>query len=212
MNLSTLLVQTCIPVARFFVNTALNPRIRRTPTHVIFSRVAPDLSHRVRKRCVSQNSHSSHLAQHVTRALVVVSFTLEHYFTFHLHSNPTFWQTFIDVNFTRRFTLRRSIESVFRPPGCNALAYISDGQRGMRTSSECSKTLECCCGTGRKCGVCASNSVRIESGCSSGRRDHREHQSFKKGNHEAIGMQRGLMKSSTWLLNSSTTPECFTTS
>ena len=30
------------------VNTTVNPRIRRTPAHVIFSRVAQDLSHRVR--------------------------------------------------------------------------------------------------------------------------------------------------------------------
>ena len=69
-----------------------------------FSRLAQDLSHRVRNRCVSQNSHSSHLAQHVTRALVVVAFTLEHHLTFHLHSNPTLYptiyQTFIDVFFT----------------------------------------------------------------------------------------------------------------
>ena len=48
------------------VNTTPNPRIRRTPAHVIFSRLAQDLSHRVRNRCVSQNSHSSHLAQYVS--------------------------------------------------------------------------------------------------------------------------------------------------
>ena len=36
-----------------------------------------------------KNSHSSHLAQHVARALVVASFTLEHYLTFHMHSFPT---------------------------------------------------------------------------------------------------------------------------
>ena len=45
------------------------------PTHTShfrtrdFSRLAQDLSHRVRNRCLSQNSHSSHQAQHVTRAL-----------------------------------------------------------------------------------------------------------------------------------------------
>ena len=48
----------------------------------VFCRVAQDLSHRVRIHSVSQNSHSSHLAQHVARALVVVSFTLK-------HSSPT---------------------------------------------------------------------------------------------------------------------------
>ena len=73
-----------------------------------FSRLTQDFSHRVnRNRCVSQNSHSSHLARHVTRALVVVSFTLEHYLIFQLHS----------------YTLQRSVECVFRPSGLNALAY-----------------------------------------------------------------------------------------
>ena len=65
------------------VNTTPNPRRRRTPAHVIFSRVAQDLGDRVnRNRCVSQNSHSSHPAQHVAHALVVVTFTLEHHLTF----------------------------------------------------------------------------------------------------------------------------------
>ena len=90
------------------VNTTPNPRMRRTPAHVIFSRLAQEMSHRVRILSVSQNSHSSHLAQHVARAFVVVSFTLEHYLTFHMHSSPTFnstvYQTFTDVFFTRRFT------------------------------------------------------------------------------------------------------------
>ena len=104
------------------VNTTPNPRIRRTPAHVIFSRVAQDLSHRVhRNRCESQNSHSLHQAQHVGRTPVVVSFTLEHYLTFHMHFSPIFYQTiyqtFIDVYFTRRFILRRSIKCVFRSPG-----------------------------------------------------------------------------------------------
>ena len=108
------------------VNTTPNPRIRRTPAIVIFSRVAQDLSHRVnRNRCVLQNSHSSHVAQHVARTLVVVSFTLEHYLTSHVHSSPTFfptiYQTFVAVHFTRRFTLRGSIECVFRPPGWHAV-------------------------------------------------------------------------------------------
>ena len=56
---------------------------------------------------MSQNSHSSHQAQHVARALVVVSFTLEHSLTFHMHSSPTFYptiyQTFFVVIFTRGF-------------------------------------------------------------------------------------------------------------
>ena len=55
------------------------------------------------------------------RAIVVFSFALERYLTFHMQSNPTFYpiiyQTFIDVYFTRRLTLHRSIECVFRPPG-----------------------------------------------------------------------------------------------
>ena len=82
------------------------------PTHTShsctrdFSRLAQDLSHRVRNHCVSQNSHSSHQAQHVARALVVVSFTLEHYLTFHMYSSPIFYptiyQTFVDVYFTCR--------------------------------------------------------------------------------------------------------------
>ena len=36
------------------VNTTPNPRICRTPARVIFSRLAQDLSHRVRNRCVLQ--------------------------------------------------------------------------------------------------------------------------------------------------------------
>ena len=68
------------------VNTAPNPRIRRTPAHVFFLVRLKTLSHRVnRNRCVSQNSHSSHLAQHVARALVVVSFRPEQYLTFLMH-------------------------------------------------------------------------------------------------------------------------------
>ena len=51
----------------------------------------------------------------------VVSFTLEHHLTFHMHSSPTLYptiyQTFIDVYFTLRFILRRSIKCVFRSPG-----------------------------------------------------------------------------------------------
>ena len=54
------------------VNTAPNPRIRRTPAHVIFSRVAQDLSHRVNRNCcVSQNSrfHFLHSMSHATSLL-----------------------------------------------------------------------------------------------------------------------------------------------
>ena len=81
------------------------------PVDVIYSRVAQDLSHRVhRNRCVSP-----HLAQHVARALVVVSFTLEHDLTFHMHSSPTcyptIFQTLIDVYFTLRFIHRMSLSA-----------------------------------------------------------------------------------------------------
>ena len=60
-----------------------NSRIRRTAAHVIFSRVAQDLSHRVNRNflCLAKKSFS-HLARHVARALVVASFTLRHYLTF----------------------------------------------------------------------------------------------------------------------------------
>ena len=55
--------------------------------------------------CLTKQS-SSHLAQHVTRALVVVSFTLEQHLIFHIHSSPTFYPTiyptFIAVHFTWR--------------------------------------------------------------------------------------------------------------
>ena len=37
------------------------------------------------------------IAQHVARALVVVSFTLEHYFTFHMHSSATFHPTMYQI-------------------------------------------------------------------------------------------------------------------
>ena len=53
----------------------------------------------------------------MSKALVVVSFTLEQYLTFHMHSSPTFYptiyQTFIGVHHTLRFILRGSIECVF---------------------------------------------------------------------------------------------------
>ena len=42
---------------------------------------------------VSQNSRSRIQVQHATRALVIVSFTLEHFFFFHMHSSPTFYPT-----------------------------------------------------------------------------------------------------------------------
>ena len=42
------------------VNTTLHSRTRRTRAHVIFSRLAQDLSHRVKIHSVSQNSNSSH--------------------------------------------------------------------------------------------------------------------------------------------------------
>ena len=101
-----------------------NPRTSHFRTRD-FSRLAQDLSHRVnRNLCVSQNSQSSHLAQQVARAFVVVSLSIEHYFTFHLfllHSLPTFYstvnQTFIDVICTWVFDMRRSNEcrlEVFR--------------------------------------------------------------------------------------------------
>ena len=103
------------------VNTTLNHAHLALP-HTFFSRVTQDFSHRVnRNLCVSQNSHSSHPAQHVARALIVVSFTLEHHFTFRMHSSPTsyptIYPTFVAVHFTWRYTLRGSIECVFRPPG-----------------------------------------------------------------------------------------------
>ena len=96
------------------------------PTHTSHSRTRVFFSRGSRLESSSpQESLSrksfSHLAQHVAHALVVVSFTLEHYLTFHVHSNPTFYPTinptFVAVHFTRRFTLRGSIECVFRPPG-----------------------------------------------------------------------------------------------
>ena len=71
--------------------------------------------------CLSQKGHSSHPAQHVARAILVVFFAIEYYFTFHLHSSPTFYstfdQTFTGVIFTLGFSLRRSIEWVFQSYG-----------------------------------------------------------------------------------------------
>ena len=96
------------------------------PTHTSHSRTRDFFSRGSRLEsssqqeslCLAEQSFS-HLAQHVARALVVVSFTLEHYLTFHTHSSPTFYPTvcptFVAVHFTRRFTLRGSIECVFRP-------------------------------------------------------------------------------------------------
>ena len=52
-----LFLQEC--AVKPLISCTLNPRIRRTPAHVILSRVAQDLSHRVRNRCVPQNSHSA---------------------------------------------------------------------------------------------------------------------------------------------------------
>ena len=65
--------------------------------------------------------HLHILALHVVRGFLVGSITDEHHFTFHsfhLHSGPTCHstinQTSIDVIFTRRLYLRRSIEYVIR--------------------------------------------------------------------------------------------------
>ena len=87
--------------------TLFDPRIRRTPAHVIFCRVAQELTHQVRIHVsLTKTVHSSHLAQHV--ALSLFSFRTDHHLTFqslHLHSNPTLFlfvnQTFIDNIFTR---------------------------------------------------------------------------------------------------------------
>ena len=91
------------------VNTTLNPLAYVARAHVIFlSRGSRLESSRQESQCLSQNSHSSQRAQHVARALVVVSFTLEHNLTFHsfhLHSSPTFhsstFQNSTDVTFTQ---------------------------------------------------------------------------------------------------------------
>ena len=58
--------------------------------------------------------------------------TLEHNLIFHMHSSPTIYQTFIDVYFTWIFTLRGSIECVFRPPGWNVLACRLSAERSQR--------------------------------------------------------------------------------
>ena len=74
----------------------------------------------------AQNGHANGFGAIVARAFLVVSFTLEHHLTFHLHSNPTFYstihQTCIVVIFTQGFSLCRSIESVFRSYGWNDIA------------------------------------------------------------------------------------------
>ena len=75
------------------------------PTHTSHSRtrdvsrLAQDLCHRVdRIRSVSHKaSRSSHPAQHLARALVVVSCTLEHYLTFHMRSSPTCYPTICQI-------------------------------------------------------------------------------------------------------------------
>ena len=69
--------------------TTLNPRIRRTPAHVILSRVAQDLSHRVRILSVSYKTvilHIEHSMSH-TPSLLYPSHlsTTSH---LHLHSSP----------------------------------------------------------------------------------------------------------------------------
>ena len=60
------------------VITALNLRTRRTPAHVNFSRLAQDLSHRVRL-------HVSLTSSAACRTRLRCCF-LEHYLSFHLHS------------------------------------------------------------------------------------------------------------------------------
>ena len=104
------------------VNTALNPLAQVALPHTCFFSFGSRLESSSQVSCVSRkNIPSSHLAHHVARALVVVSFTLEHYFTFHLHSSPTFhstiYQTSIDAIFSWRLYLRRSIECVCRSLG-----------------------------------------------------------------------------------------------
>ena len=63
------------------VNTKLNPRIRRTPAHVIFSRVVQDLSHRVRIHSVSHKTvilHIKHSMSHVLRCCILHTWALLH--------------------------------------------------------------------------------------------------------------------------------------
>ena len=82
--------------------------------HMCFFSLGSRLKSSSQVSCVShKNIPSSHLAQHVARAIVVVSFAIEHYLTFHsfhLHSSPTFcttiYQTSTDVIFTLGFSLR----------------------------------------------------------------------------------------------------------
>ena len=96
-------------------DTTPNPRIRRTPAHVIlFSRGSRlESSSQQESLCLAKESFPR-LAQHVTHVLTVVSFTLEHYTSFHMHSSPSFYptiyQTSVAVHFTRRCTLRGSVE------------------------------------------------------------------------------------------------------
>ena len=103
-------------------NTTPNPRTRRTSAHVIFSRLAQSRleSSSQQESFVSRETshpHNSHSISHASSLLF-----LSHLSTTslpHLHSYPTN----LAFHFTRRYSLRGSIECVFRSPDGTALAY-----------------------------------------------------------------------------------------
>ena len=64
-----------------FLTQAIRKSTLMLPGQRDFSRMAQDLSHRQESLWLAKHS-SSHPARHVTLAFVLVSFTLEHYFTF----------------------------------------------------------------------------------------------------------------------------------
>ena len=99
------------------------------PTHTShagtrhFSRVAQDLSHRVRIHSVSHktvNLHIKHNMSHAPSLLYPSQFSTTS-FSICTPSSPSFYsniyQTFTDVIFTRGLSLRRCIECVFRSYG-----------------------------------------------------------------------------------------------
>ena len=107
--------------------------------------VAQELSHRVRTQSVSHRTVILHVQQSMSHASTLLYPShLSTTSLFHMHSSPTLflsiYQSVTDVIFTQGFTLRRSIECVFRSYGRNARACMN--RRHASKSLQCAKMCD----------------------------------------------------------------------
>ena len=124
VKLGWTLIFLSIPVSRCDggINTTPNPRTRHTSAQWFFShgsRLESSTGIFVSRK--KTHPHIQHGMSHAP------SFQFPSHLRttslFHLHPYPTIYPTIFAVPFTRRYSLRRSIECVFRPSGWTALVY-----------------------------------------------------------------------------------------